>query len=583
MIGRTLRPSPHLLSANASRIPAPNGIEIETSRPADGAAAPHTDLAAAKRPSSRRQNSDASPSPPANTEIELKLLADPAQFARFAEAPVIAAHARSRGRVRHLTSVYCDTADGALERSGMTFRLRKIGRRFVQTVKCMPAPDDGPLSRPEWEIPVAGPEPDLPALLPLLPAEVQAVLAAAPLQPVFTTKVRRHARRLVLPTAEVEIAFDQGTLQAGDRTAPIGEIELELKTGQATALYDLALRLADLAPLRPSLQSKAERGFSLAFDRPPAAQKTPRVAVPAAASLDDALLAILRAIYGCLLVNQPAAEDGRDIEGVHQARVALRRLRAILAMLSLLGPSDAVASFRSEAQWLASSLGDARGWDVFFADLLPSVADACPMLGGFAELRALASGHRDAGYATVRAALATPRVGRFQIALGAWIEARGWRANATPEGLAALSEPALVFASHVLSVQHRKVMKRSRHFAALTPEQRHKVRLAVKRLRYSVDFLLPLGPEGKSSRRYVRRLAALQDLLGVYNDMAVTGHLIAALAAPTLSPDGHQALGAVLGWQAHGLAHLETDLCAAVRAFRRAPPPWQDWKLPPAP
>ncbi len=551
--------------------------------PRDGAAAARADVVVAKPPSWRQKNADASPPLAANTEVELKLLADPAEFARFAEAPVIAAHARSRGRVRHLTSVYCDTADGALERAGMTFRLRKIGRRVVQTVKCAPAPDDGPLSRAEWEVPVAGPEPDLPALLPLLPSDVQAVLTGAPLQPVFTTKVRRHARRLALPTAEIEIAFDQGTLQAGERVAPIGEIELELKNGPVTALYDLALRLADVAPLRPSLQSKAESGFSLAFDRPPTVQKSPRVTVPAGASLDEALLAILRAIYGCLLVNQPAAEDGRDVEGVHQTRVALRRLRAILAMVGLLGPSDAVTAFRTEAKWLGSCLGDARGWDVFVAELLPSVAGTCPMLSGFAELRELASGHRDAGYATARAALATPRVGRFQIALGAWIEARAWRANATPEGLAALSEPALVFASQVLAVQHRKVMKRSRHFAALTPEQRHKVRLAVKRLRYSVDFLLPLGPEGKSSRRYVRRLAALQDLLGVYNDMAVTGHLAAALAAHALSPDGHQALGAVLGWQAHGLAHLETELGAAVRAFRHAPPPWQDWKLPPPP
>ncbi|MGR1959360.1 CHAD domain-containing protein, partial [Salmonella enterica] len=93
-------------------------------------------------------------------------------------------------------------------------------------------------------------------------------------------------------------------------------------------------------------------------------------------------------------------------------------------------------------------------------------------------------------YDKARLALADRRCQYFVIGLGAWIEARGWRSEVAPEGLAQLAEPAINFARNILSAQHAKVLKRGRKFKSLPTEERHRVRLAAKKLRYVADFLL---------------------------------------------------------------------------------------------
>lgn len=517
---------------------------------------------------------------PAHTEVELKLVGDCADLARLIGCPLVGAHARNHGRVRHLESVYFDTEAGGLERASVAFRIRKVGRHFVATVKRAATPGSSPAARDEWEVPVANMTPDPGPLMPLLPADLQALLSAAPLQPVFTATIRRTTRRLDLAEAELELAFDQGRIEAAGRSAPISELELELKRGSAAVLFDFARELAEAAPVRLSLTSKAERGFALAHDQPPAAARAAPAVLEAGISLDDALAAILRSIFGHLLANQEAAEDGRDPEGVHQVRVALRRLRASLALVRRLVPSPTLGSLRADARWLASALGPARNWDLFALELLPAVGRALPMLPGFSELAEAAADRRAAGLEAAREALAAPRAGAFAIALGAWIEHRGWRTEAPVQSLDALAAPAHGFAGPLLERRHRKVLKRGRHFAHLSPEARHTLRLAVKRLRYSVDFFLPLGVETKSCRRFARRLGRLQELLGTFNDMTTTPERTAELATHALSPGAGEALGAVIGWQARGLVYLETDLRAAWHGFRRVEPFWSDWPAP---
>ena len=517
---------------------------------------------------------------PAHTEIELKLVTDPAHLRALLNAPVILAHARNKGRVRHLTTVYCDTPEGALEQAGIAFRIRQCGNRFIIGVKRACPDGSSPLQRDEWEAPAEGDAPDPSPVLPLVPADVQALLTSGPLQPVFTTRLRRHTLRLSLAGGVVEVAFDQGLVQAKNRATPISEIEIELKAGSPAAVYDVASHLAELAPLRPSVRSKAERGFALAFDRPLPGHREARAELSGEFSLDDALLAILRSIVAHLLANQAAAEDGRDPEGVHQMRVGLRRLRAVLTLIRRFAPSAVLDSLRADARWLATALGDARNWDVFLLDLLPVVAHGCSAIEGFGALEAAVRTHRASVYEKTHEALSAPRAGRFHILLGAWIEQRGWRVGAAPEALAMLTAPALAFAGPVLARRQRKVLKRGRHFRHLAPHERHRVRIAVKRLRYSTDFFLSLGGASKSSRRYLHHLSELQELLGSYNDMAATPDRAAELAGYALSPSAQTALGAVIGWQAHGLVRIEPDLRAAWHAFRHAATPWSSWPSP---
>ena len=174
-------------------------------------------------------------------------------------------------------------------------------------------------------------------------------------------------------------------------------------------------------------------------------------------------------------------------------------------------------------------------------------------------------------YDNARLALGDRRCSYFVIGLGGWIEARGWRSEVAPEGLAQLAEPAINFARNILSTQHAKVLKRGRRFKSLSTEDRHRVRLAAKKLRYVADFLLPLCGQRKFAKRFSRRLANLQQELGVYNDMATTTSLLADVDATST---GGMAAAAIAGWQAHAMVGIEARLLKAWSEFTRMKAPW---------
>jgi inorganic triphosphatase YgiF len=502
-------------------------------------------------------------------EIELKLLVDADRMAHFNAAPVVAANARNKGSRKHLKAVYYDTPERLLRRNGLSLRVRQSGARFVQTVKTEAA--DDPLRRGEWEASVASLAPDLALAMPFIPEKLRGHLEAKPLEAVFTTDIHRHARMLDLPSGTVEIAFDQGELIAGDRSLPVSEIELELKSGSASTIYEIALRLAEHGAVKPSIRTKSARGFDLAADQPPSARRPRKLRLDPAVTLDEAFSTIMRSCFLHLLQSLPAAEDGRNPEGVHQLRVSLRRLRSALDLMRSVGALSNLDALRSEAKWLAQDLSAARDWDVFQLETLPTIAKACPSVTGFDALDRAATARQTSAYRKAHQALDDRRCAVFLIGLGGWIETRGWRNDVAAEDLGQLTEPAVNFAQRILSAQYAKVLKRGRRFKSLPAEELHRVRLATKRLRYLSEFLLPLYEDRKSARRFSRRLAALQEELGAFNDMAVTASLLDGLGT---EPDSAIAAAAIAGWQARASLGVQPALRSTWRDFTAARVPW---------
>jgi inorganic triphosphatase YgiF len=518
---------------------------------------------------------DADPAPngsgnvaPAATEIELKLLVDADRLADFGKCAVIAANARNKGSRKHLKAVYYDTPKRTLQRNGLTLRVRRSGARFTQTVKAELGND--PLRRGEWEARVPSIAPDLALALPFIPEKLRADLERHPLEAVFSTDIHRHQRIVDLPSGTVEVAFDHGWLKSGDRSMPVSEIELELKQGHPSAIYELALRLAEHGPARLSIRGKSARGFDLAAGTPPAAARPRKLRLDPSLSLDETFAVILRTCLRHLLQSLPAAEDGRDAEGVHQLRVALRRLRSVLDLMRSVVPVSKLDLLRSEAKWLGQNLSAARDLDVFQQQTLRTVAQGCPEVMGFDALDAAVERRRSACYDEVRLALADRRTTSFLIGLGGWIEARGWRGDVAPEHLGQLAEPAVNFARRILSTQHAKVLKRGRRFKSRSTDELHRLRLSVKKLRYVADFLLPLYGQRKPARRFSGKLADLQQELGIYNDMATTASLLAEIGAePSAS-----AAAAIAGWQAHAMVGVAPRLRSAWSDFVKAKLPW---------
>ena len=176
-------------------------------------------------------------------------------------------------------------------------------------------------------------------------------LAASALDPIFATKVHRRTQQLELNGAVVEVAFDEGSIEAGERRVPLAEIELEAKTGGASVLYDIGMQLLEIAPLRIGTLSKADRGYELAFGTAPKGTKAKPPGITAEYTVDDIIAMLLGSCQHHLLANQAVAEDGRDPEGVHQMRVALRRLRMAFTLLRReVGSPPTLQAFAGGAQ-----------------------------------------------------------------------------------------------------------------------------------------------------------------------------------------------------------------------------------------
>jgi inorganic triphosphatase YgiF len=504
----------------------------------------------------------------AHAEIELKLRASPAAIEQIRKAPVIVQNARNRGVVRRLDTIYYDTPDQALARQRGSLRVRRNGARYVQTLKLARA-DRAPFTRQEWETAVDSPAPDLTRL----PAEINAALAltANELAPVFATRIRRRAQRLTFGGAEVDIAFDEGTVEAGEQREPLTEIELELKAGDIGALFDVGIQLLDVAPVRIGTLSKADRGYALAFDAVPQVTKAERSAIGPEHCVDDVIAIIMSAGQQHLLANQAIVEDGRDPEGVHQTRVALRRLRTACSLLRREIPSPAFHAFAGEAKWLMQMLSPARDWDVFTTATLARLESACASEVDFDGLRRAAEPHRIASYALLRKALTDPRYTRFQLSLCRWTERRAWRSEVPSEALGTLTQPASALAVRVLARLHRKALKEGAHFARLQPQARHDLRVTLKKLRYAAEFFLPVFAKDPSAKRWLARLAKLQDALGHAQDSTVTRSLLGVAGRAELTPDLHRAAGAAIGW-------LARDQLAAAKSLRKR---WRDFKATP--
>lgn len=468
-----------------------------------------------------------------------------------------------------LITTYYDTGDRALRRRGLSLRVRKIEGRFVQTVKA-----DGAdvLTRGEWEDEIAGAEPDLraPRSGGRLPAEIDGAL-----QPLFATAVTRTTIALApSPSSCIEAAIDEGEIRgiAGVATAPISEIELELRRGEPGALFDTALALLAAAPLSIETRSKSERGYAVvAGDAAPArAVHAASVTLDPAMTVEAVLQRIGRACLAHLLHNQAAVLVG-DPEGVHQMRVASRRLRAMVASFGKVLPASGRRWLASELKRLDDILGPARNLDVFAGDLLPRACAAMPDQPALGRLAAaLGAARRSAGQRVAELIL-SPHYTETVLRLLQWFEARDWRNG---EASAPLAQPIGGVGSRLLDRCFKRVRKRGKGFRRAGARRRHKLRIALKELRYAAELLGSLF-DRQDVQSFGRRLKTLQDDLGYANDVR-TGHdVVGELCAQTADEAIAAAGERVLGWHEHRIWAAERKIRKRLRRLRRTAPFWK--------
>jgi inorganic triphosphatase YgiF len=492
-------------------------------------------------------------------EIELKFQVPPAQ-----RAAVAAAVAGDDGATRtRLQAAYFDTAGRALARAGIALRIRREGRRWVQTLKA--AGDDG-LTRAEHNVdlpadhrPGTIADPQRHAGTPAGERALAALAeASAPLAEVFRTDIHRRTRTQRTRFGTVEIAFDEGRLTAGARHATVCELEVELKTGSPRAVLAAAGPWVRRHGLWLDTRSKAERGDLLArgeTQAPP--RKAGPVAIEAGMTLAQGARAVLASCLDQVSVNASQVADGEyDAEHVHQLRVGLRRLRTALRLFDdAFGAAPRWHRLADDAAWLFRALGAARD----------RVAIARPMEQELGEALQAAGLHFKAPAVPLAREMRDPaelvRSARAQgllLALLGAVHAQAW-----PLAPGIERDEVSDFLMPRLRRWHRRARKQAAQGEALDDASRHQLRKRIKRLRYGMEFAQSLFKR----RRFERGLGpleALQDSLGELVDLT-----LALGAYRAGSADDPHALFAV-GWLTARKERLLREGRPAMRAFARS-------------
>lgn len=511
-------------------------------------------------------------------ELKFKALAD--DLPRFMSAVDAADPKAADWSLAALANSYFDTPDHALSARRVSIRLRRTKGKILQTVKTATRADGGLMDRDEWEMPVTDYALDF-GVLPAAAKRALGDVGPKDLVPVIEVETERHKKVIrrdmpLGPQLVVEVAVDRAVVRAGEKSEHFCECELELQEGDVGGFFTVAAKIHDRCPLPMSAITKAGRGYRLLADTPAEARHMPKFQLQADETIHDALADVFGACIGNIIANEDICRAAVDPEGVHQMRVSIRRLRSALKAFAPYLRTANVGWMNADLRWLGGALGPARDWDVFIGETLASMAGQGIDQHATQALRARAETEREGAYHVVRAALDSDRYAKLMFRLTAFVALDGWLAG-PPDTRDPLFRKLGAAAPEILQRPYQKLVKAGHNLPDQTFEQRHAVRIRLKKLRYAVNFLARVYPE-KKVRPFMASLKKLQDLFGWVNDLAQAKRLAQVL---TRGADGgkvddivHQAVGQVRGWHARALHEVEPDLIDNWHKFTDASPFW---------
>jgi len=237
-------------------------------------------------------------------------------------------------------------------------------------------------------------------------------------------------------------------------------------------------------------------------------------------------LAAARAVVAAGLEQLQANEEGvlrsTAPEFVHQARIALRRMRSSLQLFREVIGAQRAAAWRSQLGGAAAALGVARDWDVFATESLPPAAAAYGDRVAARSLEAAVARRRRNAREAAREILRAPQHARVVLEIARWLS------TPDPAAIDAGCAPLEEFASKIIRKRHKRLLAGAKGLEKMSPAERHQVRIDAKRLRYGVEGFAAVF-KARRVKRYVRGLTALQDALGRANDAATAQRLLAEL------------------------------------------------------
>jgi CHAD domain-containing protein len=433
---------------------------------------------------------------------------------------------------RRLVDHYLDTEDWRILRAGFVLRTRQRGRRDEATLKDTAASGQGGL-RQRLEVTEPLPDGGLAALGAEGPVgrRISAVAGRRPFREVLEVRTRRRPFSLRVSGEEVaEVALDETVITVGSSQPPVRlrRVEVEVQPEWAENLDPVVADLRRACGLQPATLSKFEAGLLALGIQVPEPPDLGSTEVTSSSSLGDLAYAVIRRNVAVLLAREPGTRLGEDIEELHDMRVATRRLRAAFDFFADILPVRA-RTLRTELSWLAKVLGGVRDLDVQIERLddmerwvVADGVEGSPL----EDLRHLLTIQRKAARRDLLDALDSVRWERLAAGLTSMVRSSPRGRPPAARQPATIALPELVEARHRTVVQAARRARRSGEAADF-----HRLRIRCKRLRYSLEFTA--GIYAGRTEQFTKRLAKLQDSLGLMQDAEVaTGRLLALATSP---------------------------------------------------
>ncbi|MBI3275935.1 MAG: CHAD domain-containing protein, partial [Methylocystis sp.] len=489
---------------------------------------------------------------------------------------------------RRIRSIRFDTAANDLRKQNVALRGYELrGARFLELTWATPAAG-GAVSRGAIEVRVPTLELGATLLDKDASGSLRRLVDGRPLEARCVSETERRERLLDLPRARIAVIFEKGFVEwSGERT-PFNEIEFQLASGEMAAFHEFIADVAGQLPVRLVSMSETESAFLQVSGCSRAPVKARPLTLSRYASLDAAICLMLGACLDQFVANWPALTKSNDPEAIHQMRVALRRLRAALALLKNVASCPELERAGRRAKELAATLGEAREWDVFGEMLETGPRSSLRNEPSFYSLLDAVERRRLRAHEKAQALVKEPRTTRFVLDLRSALARFAWRPGASitaqPPLRGETARPGMLdtaragsardFAIPALDGLHRRALKRCRRLASKSTADWHKARIALKKSRYAGEFFQSLFESFAGARAYMRALAKIQDDLGVYNDMSVAARLLREID----SADGATtavAAGFALGWYTHAQERMKQRVSKIQKSMEKLEPFWR--------
>lgn len=358
----------------------------------------------------------------------------------------------------------------------------------------------------------------------------------------FETEIERSTTLFNFQNSQIIVELDRGFMHVNQAQFEIYEVKFKLKQGTIQDLISFILPRVKRYGLWLDTLSKIQQGFLLAQS----IQQIPaQLQVPLYLDKNDtAEIALKKVIYNCLqhlLPNSTAiALQQFNSEHVHQARVAIRRLRSALKTFANWSQHIDL-TWQSELTHLFRVLGTSRDLSMFYEEILPQLtAVNAPQLQ--LEAQPQHENHK------ISDAFKTLSFASLVLSLIQFSQQK------THEQSTKSLEKNI---AKNLEKLHRSIQSDAENYLNLEIEARHRTRKRLKRLRYSIEFISSLY-DPHAVKNYLKTLKPAQESLGKYNDLIVAENLLKPYI-PT-QPEVWFALGWLAAKKQKALLQSQQDL-----------------------